>query len=87
MERQNWREVVRGWLEVNERSQAWLARKAGFSEAWLSRALRGKVKPSARALARLERVMGLAPGTLNPNDRREGSDEGAGAVVRERSPL
>ena len=57
-------ERVQGWLTEEERNQAYLARKAGIGESYLSMILSGQRKPGARALGKLEKAMGLEPGTL-----------------------
>lgn len=59
-----WIEQVQEWLTKNDRTQAWLSRKAGVSAFHLNRCLQGKENASARFLAKLEIAMGLAAGTL-----------------------
>ena len=57
-------ERVQEWLSQQERNQAYLARKAGIDESYLSMILSGQRKPGPRALAKLEKAMGLRVGTL-----------------------
>ena len=57
-------EQVREWLSQEERNQAYLARKAGIDDSYLSMILNGQRKPGARVLGRLEAVMQLKEGTL-----------------------
>ena len=65
VERQSrWSTVVRGWLHDNERTQAWLARRAKVHPMHLSNCLLGKAKVGISVLSRLEDAMGMDPGTL-----------------------
>lgn len=57
-------EVIEDWLFKEQRSRAQLTRIAGIGEAMLSRVMKGKQKPSAHMLKRLELAMGLPLGTL-----------------------
>ena len=59
------REAIGRWLEIEERSQAWLARKASMDGSYLSMILSGRRTPGPRAIRKLEGAMGLEPGTLN----------------------
>ena len=59
-----WQTTVREWLEREQRSQAWLARKAGMDTSYVSACLNDLRRPGAKALRKLELAMGLAPGTL-----------------------
>ena len=59
-----WNQVVLDWLRENERSQAWLARKAGVSAVHLCRCLNVSNNPSDRLLYRLEKVMGVEADSL-----------------------
>ena len=59
-----WKQTVLEWLEREERSQSYLARKAGFNENYLSAILNDLRQPGSRVLRKLDRAMGLAPGTL-----------------------
>ena len=60
-----WQETIRDWLEREDRSQAWLTRKAGIDKNYLSAILNGLRSPGPRVLRRLDRAMGLPPGTLD----------------------
>jgi len=59
-----WRLKVLGWLEVNQRSQTWLAQRAQLNPSYFNRALKGKHEPSDTTLAKLERAMDMRKGTL-----------------------
>ena len=61
-----WQQIVKGWLKCEEvdRSQAWLARKAGCSESYLSLCLGGRLEPTDGFLYGLEAAMELPRGTL-----------------------
>ena len=59
-----WQERVRVWLENNERSQAWLARKAKLDPSWLYLTLSGKRPAGNKTLRKLEHAMGMPEGTL-----------------------
>ena len=49
------------WLEANERTQVWLASKAGITSSHLHHWLTGRHAMSAETLARVADVMGFAP--------------------------
>ena len=49
------------WLAANERSQVWLAAKAGITSSHLNHWLTGRHAMSAETLARVADVMGFAP--------------------------
>jgi hypothetical protein len=68
-----WTDVVFSWLALNERSQSWLARKAGLHPMHLNRCLRGRKVAGEQTLRRLEQAMGLPPGTLDRNGKEERS--------------
>ena len=61
-----WQQIVKGWLKSEDidRSQAWLARKAGCSESYLSLCLGERVRPTDGFLYSLEAAMGIPRGTL-----------------------
>lgn len=59
-----WQDVVRDWLEREERSQAWLARKAKMDLTYFSLILNDHRKAGTKILRRLEGAMGLPSGTL-----------------------
>ena len=59
-----WQETIIEYLEREERSQAWLARKAGMDTHYLSAILNGLRSPGPKVLRKLDRAIGLAPGTL-----------------------
>ena len=59
-----WKEIVLEWLDRNERSQAYLARKAKVNIFHLNGCLRGKRECGERTLRKLEMAMGLEPDTL-----------------------
>ena len=60
----SWQEWVRVWLENNERSQAWLARKAKLDPSWLCLTLSGKRHAGNKTLRKLERAMDMPEGKL-----------------------
>ena len=60
----NWQEIIREWLDREERSQSWLARKAGMDVSYLSAILNDLRQPGAKVLGKLDRVLGLPSGTL-----------------------
>lgn len=68
-----WEERTREWLFDNERSQAWLARKAGCTVFHLNGCLQGKRQASEKLLRQLERVMAIPYGTLLRNGARAAS--------------
>ena len=57
-------QVIKDWLEGHERTQAWLARKAGMSDSQLNHYLAGRHKAGVKVLKRLENAMEMEPGTL-----------------------
>ena len=59
-----WQQVVREWLREEERSQAWLCRKAGLDTSVFSRQMTGRRRISDCALRKIEDVLCLKPGTL-----------------------
>ena len=59
-----WKKRIIDYLEAEDRSQAWLARKAGMDQHYLSAILNDLRQPGTKVLRKLDRVMGLAPGTL-----------------------
>ena len=61
-----WQKILKGWLKSEEidRSQAWLARKAGCSESYLSLCLGGRLEPTDGFLYGLEAAMGITRNTL-----------------------
>jgi transcriptional regulator with XRE-family HTH domain len=48
-----WADTVKSWLATYGLSQAWLARRAGYSEHHLSRCMLSKVAPSDLMLQKL----------------------------------
>ena len=52
------------WLERNERTQAWLARKCGYSLPYIHRCLREQGNPSERVIDSIEDAMRLRRGEL-----------------------
>ena len=56
--------TISDWLLEQDRTQAWLARKADMTQTHLNLILHGKRRPSVRALRQLERAMGLQDGML-----------------------
>ena len=76
-----WQQIVKGWLKSEEvdRSQAWLARKAGCSESYLSLCLGGRLEPTDGFLYGLEAAMELPRGTLI-DARIDGVGRGVAAV-------
>ena len=61
-----WQQVVKDWLKRKDidRSQAWLSRKAGCSESYLSLCLSARVEPTDGFLFGLEAAMDIPRGTL-----------------------
>lgn len=49
--------MVLDWLKDNERSQAWLARKADISPEYLNRVLRGLYEPSDKMMRKISKVI------------------------------
>jgi len=77
----NWQQVVRDWLEKEERSQAYLARKARVDMNYLSAILNDLRHPGHSVLGRLDTAMGLEPGTLltlQAEEQRQGAEVGDG---------
>lgn len=64
------RRTIMAWLEREERSQNFLARKAGLDSTYLSTILNGHRKPGSKVLAKLERAMGLSAGSLSVEQPR-----------------
>jgi transcriptional regulator with XRE-family HTH domain len=69
-------ELIRETRRRHGLSQRRLARRAGASQAWISRVERGEVSPSVRSLERLFLVMGeelqlnVTPLTADDDDRQ-----------------
>ena len=61
-----WQQIVKNWLKREDvgRSQAWLSRKAGCSESYLSLCLSARVEPTDGFLYGLEAAMDIQRGTL-----------------------
>ena len=59
-----WQATVLEWLEVNERSQSWLARKASMDVSWINQILSGRKTAGWKAIQRIEVALGLARGSL-----------------------
>lgn len=59
-----WQQKIIDYLDREDRSQAWLARKAGMDVAYLSVILNGVRSPGPKVLRKLDKAMGLARGTL-----------------------
>ncbi len=57
---------IREWLVRNERTQAWLARKADMSETQLHHLITCKHKAGPKTLRRLEVAMSLEIGSMQP---------------------
>ena len=49
--------MVLDWLKENERSQAWLARKADISPEYLNRVLKGVYEPSDKMMRKINKVI------------------------------
>ena len=64
LDRPQWSLFVLSWLNEQDRSQAWLARKAKVHQMHLSNCLLGKSQVGISVLSRLEDAMGMKPGTL-----------------------
>ena len=65
---------VLDWLKANERTQVWLAAKAGITSSHLNHWLTGRHAMSADTLARIADLIGLAP--VATAAASEGSDGG-----------
>ena len=63
---------VLGWLAANERTQVWLAAKAGITSSHLNHWLTGRHAMSANTLARVASVMGLVPAPVLPAGTSDG---------------
>ena len=50
---------VKGWLDQNERSASWLARKADIAHATMVRVMSGQQTPSLETIGALAAVTGL----------------------------
>ena len=59
-----WQETILDWLNREERSQAWLARKAVINDSYLSAILNDLRSPGSKVLHKLDRAMVLPLGTL-----------------------
>lgn len=59
-----WTPLVKAWLRDQDRSQAWLAKRARVNAMHLSNVLLGKSQVGIPVLARLEDAMGMKPGDL-----------------------
>ena len=64
LDRPQWSLFVLSWLNEQDRSQAWLARKAKVHQMHLSNCLLGKSKVGISVLSRLEDAMDMQPGNL-----------------------
>ena len=64
LDRPQWSLFVLSWLNEQDRSQAWLARKAKVHQMHLSNCLRGNSQVGISVLSRLEDAMDMQPGTL-----------------------
>jgi len=60
----DWRVQVQDWLRENERSQGYLAGRAGITRPYLNLCLLGKEQPREPVLHALESAMGLDHGAL-----------------------
>lgn len=49
--------IILDWLKDNERSQAWLARKADISPEYLNRVLNGVYEPSDKMMRKINKVI------------------------------
>ena len=61
-----WQQIVKDWLKSEDvdRPQAWLAKRAGCSESYLSQCLNVHVEPTDGFLYGLEAAMTVPRGTL-----------------------
>ena len=66
--------TVRDWLFENDLRQAKLARRAHISEDHLSQCLNNHRPPGPNTLRKLERAMGLEPGSLTAVEAKEPVD-------------
>jgi len=53
-------------LEKRGRSQAWLAKEVGMSDAWVSRILSGDIEVSVHQLLDIAEKLAVAPASLLP---------------------
>lgn len=59
-------ELVKAAIIAAERTKTWTARKAGIARNTFSRKLNGHVDFTVPELARIAKVLGIAPSTLLP---------------------
>lgn len=74
-------EIIADWLDREQRSQSYLARRAGISEWTVSRLMKQHHEPTHVTLRKLERAMGLKTGILQgiaAQQRQEASSNGKG---------
>ena len=60
-----WKQRIIDYLDREDRSQAWLARKAGMDGHYLSAILNDLRRPGKKVLRKLDHAMGLPQGTLD----------------------
>jgi transcriptional regulator with XRE-family HTH domain len=53
-------------VEARGRSQAWLAKEVGMSDAWVSRVLSGDIEVSVKQLLDISAALAVAPASLLP---------------------
>jgi len=58
--------LLAGALEKRGRSQAWLAKEVGMSDAWVSRVLHGDIDVSVRQLLDIAEKLAVAPASILP---------------------
>ena len=58
-----WQSKVQAWLQRNDRSAAWLARKAGLNASWMYQTLAGQKRIGRKSLEKLEQVTSMDLGS------------------------
>ena len=58
--------LLAGALEKRGKSQSWLAKEVGMSEAWVSRVLSGDIDVSVRQMLDVAEKLSVAPASLLP---------------------
>jgi hypothetical protein len=52
-------ELLKFWMKENERGPSWVARKAGYTQAYISRILSGRDRFTSRLEKTLENSIGI----------------------------
>ena len=70
-------------VELRGRSQAWLAKEVGMSDAWVSRVLSGDIEVSVKQLLDISEALAVAPASLLPIVPINTSDGGRAITFEE----